>query len=337
MRTKANIFLGLMVVSIALSNIEHILIDMDFLASTNIIRKLYLPLQWLITPMFYFHVNEVLYKKRPKKWITGALLAPFVLVTLTHTIHFLYLKNKISVSAMPDYYEDGLLLNINLLSFLFHGVILFSIFKMLKTNTVLTKNSSNKKYQFLKWYTTIIIFFVAIVFVGLFSTISLIQFNLDPNWLLYIIFLLVSFAAYYLGYIGVYRFASKEESKTPINTAYKNGTNTYQKVHSYIIEERRYLDMNLNQSEIAAKFKITPGYLSQLINTHGKQNFNDYINRLRIETSKNMLIEDEFENYTIESIGLECGFKSKSNFYAAFKKFTDLTPKAYIKSKKNAS
>lgn len=108
------------------------------------------------------------------------------------------------------------------------------------------------------------------------------------------------------------------------------------KIKPYIIDEQRYLNLELSHSEIAEKFNITSGYLSQLINTHSEQNFNYYINGLHIEASKKMLVDGPFENYTLESIGLECGFKSKSNFYTAFKKFTGQTPKEYVKNQKYA-
>ena len=137
-----------------------------------------------------------------------------------------------------------------------------------------------------------------------------------------------------MGYVGVYRSIFINGSKTTIKSVSKHSLNTYQKIHAYIIEERRYLDTDLNQSEIAEKFNISSGYISQLINTNSDQNFNNYINALRIEASKKMLLENQFQNYTIESIGLECGFKSKSNFYMAFKKFTNQTPSAYVKSQK---
>ena len=50
-----------------------------------------------------------------------------------------------------------------------------------------------------------------------------------------------------------------------------------------------------------------------------------------LEQAKNILLDPEFENYTIAAIGLECGFNSKSTFYAAFKKFTSLSPSAFKK------
>jgi len=322
-----------MIVFIALSNIQHILIDMEFLSEESILRKLYLPVQWFITPMFFLHVHEVLYSRKPKLLTRWALLIPAVLVTIIHCIHFLYYQNKISIASMPDYYENGLLLYINFVSFIFHGAILYFIFMMLKKSATMSKKVSSKKYKEQKWYMTIVICFVGVVTIGLSATLSMIQFNIDHTWVLYMIFLIVSFVGYYLGYVGVYRSTLISNAKASINFVSKNGVNTYQKIHSYIIEEHKYLDMDLNLSEIAEKFSISSGYLSQLINTNSDQNFNDYINKLRIEASKKMLVETQFENYTIESIGLECGFKSKSNFYAAFKKFTGQTPKAYVKSK----
>jgi AraC-like DNA-binding protein len=74
---------------------------------------------------------------------------------------------------------------------------------------------------------------------------------------------------------------------------------------------------------------ISNGHLSFLINTYSKKNFSDYINGFRIDQVKNLIIDNEYVNYTIESIGLESGFNSKSTFYSAFKKFTDLSPKQF--------
>ena len=305
---------------------------MEFLSESSVLRKLYPPFQWLIMPMFYLHVHEIVFRKKTRVLTQSCLLIPGMLVAVLHLVHFFYNYGKMSISAMPDYYVPGVLLYTNFASFLFNGVVLYLIYNMLQNNAELGKKEAKKKYGAQKWYTTIVVFFIVIITVGLSTTISLMQFNIDHTWLVYTIFLLVSFVGYYVGYVGVYRSTHRGEFRAPSNSVSKNGVNTYQKIHAYIIDEHRYLDRNLNLSEIAEKFGISPGYLSQLINSNSNQSFNDYVNKLRIEASKKMLVENQFENYTIESIGLECGFKSKSNFYTAFKKFTGQTPSAYVKS-----
>jgi AraC-like DNA-binding protein len=60
-------------------------------------------------------------------------------------------------------------------------------------------------------------------------------------------------------------------------------------------------------------------------------NFANFINQQRVEYAKKALKKDENKLLTIESIGEKSGFKSKSSFNAAFKKFTGQTPSDYLK------
>ena len=71
--------------------------------------------------------------------------------------------------------------------------------------------------------------------------------------------------------------------------------------------------------------------LSKTINDESGFSFSDYINSLRVEKAKQLLASEDFKEYTILSIGLECGFNSKSTFYLAFKKFTNTTPTDFRK------
>ena len=80
---------------------------------------------------------------------------------------------------------------------------------------------------------------------------------------------------------------------------------------------------------------LSEGYISQLISKNSDFNFNDYVNKHRIEESKKMLNDENYKDYTITAIGLESGFNSKSSFYSAFKKFTNKTPTEYIKDVRN--
>jgi len=79
---------------------------------------------------------------------------------------------------------------------------------------------------------------------------------------------------------------------------------------------------------------VSPNLLSQKINGELNQNFNEYINHYRIIESQKRLIDAEYDHLSIEGIGQSVGFKSKSSFYAAFKKNTSMTPSVYKKVQK---
>jgi AraC-like DNA-binding protein len=47
---------------------------------------------------------------------------------------------------------------------------------------------------------------------------------------------------------------------------------------------------------------------------------------MRVNQAKSLLLDADYSNYTITSIGLESGFNSKSTFYTVFKKHSGCTP-----------
>ncbi len=100
----------------------------------------------------------------------------------------------------------------------------------------------------------------------------------------------------------------------------------HQKLLRHIASQKPYLDQELTISQLADQLDINSKYLSQIINEKLDQNFMDFINSHRIERAKELLLSPAFEYYTIQAIAEEAGFKSKSAFYNAFKKFTGKTP-----------
>ncbi|AWG27212.1 hypothetical protein FK004_00520 [Flavobacterium kingsejongi] len=108
----------------------------------------------------------------------------------------------------------------------------------------------------------------------------------------------------------------------------------FQKLELLCKEQHIYTDSTLNREKVAEKLSISPGYVSQIINTITGDNFAHYINQYRVEAVKEMISNSEYENYNLLAMGLESGFTSKTTFYKAFKKVTGQTPNEYKNTSK---
>jgi len=94
--------------------------------------------------------------------------------------------------------------------------------------------------------------------------------------------------------------------------------------------EELHKNANLKSSDVAKKIGLTTHQFSQLLNDNLNKNFALFVNEYRIESAKNML-QDHSNNLTLEAIGYECGFNSKSTFFTTFKKLVGTTPAQFKK------
>lgn len=102
------------------------------------------------------------------------------------------------------------------------------------------------------------------------------------------------------------------------------------KLEKIMIGKAVYRNPDLKLGDLSKEIQISAHQLSQLLNDELGKNFTTYINEFRIEEACRMLSADY--KFTLESIGYEVGFNSKSTFFAAFKKFKGVTPAVFQQS-----
>jgi len=73
-------------------------------------------------------------------------------------------------------------------------------------------------------------------------------------------------------------------------------------------------------------------YISQVINNVLKKNFRSFLNSYRIREAQLIFSEPDVKRYTIESVALRVGFKSRNAFREAFKEITGVSPNFYLNS-----
>lgn len=135
--------------------------------------------------------------------------------------------------------------------------------------------------------------------------------------------------------VGIDEVQQEEEKKSSVKEEVLTEENPYfKKLEALCKHQHIYRDSTLDRNKIADELGISAGYVSQLINSITGKNFSSYINVYRVEAVKEMILDSEFDNYSLLAIGLECGFSSKTTFHNSFKKITGMTPNAYRKLNK---
>lgn len=105
----------------------------------------------------------------------------------------------------------------------------------------------------------------------------------------------------------------------------------FDKIIELIEGDKIYRQQDLSIFDIANTIQINKTYLSYAINKETGSNFSNFINKYRIEESKELLKNQDYDNLTIEAIANQVGFHSKSSFNSWFKKLNGNTPSEYKK------
>ena len=98
------------------------------------------------------------------------------------------------------------------------------------------------------------------------------------------------------------------------------------KIELFFQEDRAFLNPQFSLSELSNATEIKKHHLSQVINLKMRTGFYDLVNSRRIAYAIDLMKQQEHKELTLEGLGYECGFNSKSVFFQNFKKYTGKTP-----------
>ncbi len=105
-----------------------------------------------------------------------------------------------------------------------------------------------------------------------------------------------------------------------------------EKIQAYVETEQPYLNPSLSLRTLAEQVDIHPNQLSWLLNESIGENFNEFINKKRIEYFKQLVLDPDNSHISLIGLAYESGFNSKTVFNTAFKKEVGMTPKEFLKS-----
>ena len=85
----------------------------------------------------------------------------------------------------------------------------------------------------------------------------------------------------------------------------------------YMRQEKPYLKSDLRLDDLAQLLDLPRHHTSQIINEHFHLNFNDFINKYRVEAAI-LLLEQNGQVYNMKEIAYQVGFNNYVSFYKAF-------------------
>jgi len=137
---------------------------------------------------------------------------------------------------------------------------------------------------------------------------------------------------YILGKPNFFKLNGKKYSKSTLSSEFKK-----EKLNQVILileKDQLFLKPNFSLKMLSDKSGISKHHISQILNEELQLNFFELTNKYRIQEGKKRLINTD-DYIKMEQLAYELGYKSKSTFFAAFKKVTNLTPQKYRDLKGN--
>lgn len=332
-KSRANNFLALSLFSMTSLtliewcniNMSHVIVDIlllfrfDFLFAATLFTY------------FIIQIKHPLLKNKWYKWI----YLPFISsIFLEFSLYLLDLYGTI-YDVMVFYIKDIASISLNIF-------LIFWSRKLLRNSTSI---SENKRH----WLLRLNLFVICLIIILILNRLEL--HLLDSIYSAYVLWIFMSLFLWWILYYGVFKLqvidqkeeihdylVSKKTASTVIKKKIKNSTTSKIIVQLYKLmeEEELYKNPLLSRLDLATQLETSESYLSQIINQEINKSVIQFVNEYRIEDAKNLLQDPVFNKYSVEAIGMEAGFKSKSAFYNAFNTSVKMSPGAFRKLQKKS-
>lgn len=264
---------------------------------------------WIFVVMGFKHPEDLLFNNNPPLYITV-----FIVFNALHAIAYLFLTFKLVQFAQNHYQEqfadNSPFFTLSWIKWMIYIIIITLALRFLLP----TENGMNRN----------IVLFSMILVIGILSYFSFQQPSL------------------YEEEASLSPFPNASDTKQPVSTppasadtssnngfSEKEKAALIQQLEEVMQNQQPFLNPKIRMPELAKSLEIPRHVFSSLINEHYQVNFFHFINKYRVEYAQQLLMDEQYQNYTLEAIGQLSGFNSRSTFNRIFKKVTGKSPKAF--------
>lgn len=325
----------------------------DALRTQNIgILINYLPLEYvwgaLMGPVFYFYIVKLLNLNLKCGYFKILLHLLAILPSLVYLGYFSFLSDEDQMNLLNQNFKVGIwpIMALDIIFYLqMTGYLILSynhISQQIKKSPILRIGGQVYDISWLKLFViidlTIMIctFPILLAFPNEMNTSVLAQIIMDVQ-LIYIFVRTFWENGLFPGkQMDVTELAGAKCTNSTLRLSDETAKEYLVMIKDYMENQQPFLMEDCTMQTISEGVGIPIHQISHILNQFCRKNFSDFVNEYRIDKARHFLQSDKYDRMTIEAIGFECGFGSKSNFNKAFKKVTNMTPSEYRRQGKNA-
>ena len=289
---------------------------------------------FLFNPTLYLYTCSLTDKKFSLRWIQLLHLVPYLFFEVTAYL----LQEKLVVKLFFN--SDQIQwFRISFIAATFISWIIYSVISILKVHrhriNLQNEFSTLDSYKRISWLLFVLIFYMlywlATVVIGILN-----YFLITEQIILSFSYSILLGLLYILGFYGLKQeliFPDSHGNEPEGNGKYKYSRlqqkykrELQQKIKLYFEKEEPFLDSELTIGKLSETLDLPRHVVTEVLNTGFKKNFYQFVNEYRVNAVKKMLSDPKHDILSIEAIGYECGFNSKSTFFSVFKSLTGKTP-----------
>jgi AraC-like DNA-binding protein len=353
---KANLYQGLLLLSLSLTIFEGWLNNTGYIVKVLDITNFSEPLNFTFAPLFYFYVIKSLNPAEKRKEWVHFLFAAFWLIYMVFQFiqpdaakYNSYIKTNhpdwtyLNVTSRISDDPLGIRQYINQLTviqlIIYISAIIIILKKKLKSVGQSLFGTDNELLIILR---NTLLHFLLIITIFLATKI---YFGMGSDIGDYLIATYISFMIYATSYQVLHRseyfdkpgsffsFPMMKYEKSSLSE--ENKEMILSKIRKEM-EDNSYFTNNLaSLPGLAKQINETSHHVSQVINEKLNKNFFELLASYRVEHARKLIQKDKDSKLTVEELADIVGYNSKSSFNVAFKKYTQQTPSEYRKSLTN--
>ena len=102
-----------------------------------------------------------------------------------------------------------------------------------------------------------------------------------------------------------------------------------EQIMNIIVIQKKYRDNDYSAKKLAEEIGTKTQYISAVMNVRFHMNYNQFINKNRINDAMNLLVDKRYQDLNVAEIGDMVGFANRQSFYVSFFRFKGITPRQY--------